>query len=163
MSSLTVLSEDIIHQKYDVLKRRIKKVSIVAAGVGAIPVPVVDIALNMALLVDEVIYYIYCFGLSKYVSSKFINFDSKQLKCIDILIPGAAMAAFILSRIGFYATVMTIENVLDVIFPIVGSLISGATSAFVTYRFLNSFLDDIRDDAIAIHRHMVEQQSNIRL
>ncbi|CAC5387738.1 unnamed protein product [Mytilus coruscus] len=163
MSSLTVLSENFIHLKYSMLKRRIKKVLVIAAGFGAIPVPGVDIALNIALLIEEVIHYIHCFGLSKYVLPASNSFDSSRFKFNKSRIPNADIAAFIIFRLGFNATLMMAENVLDITFPIIRSLISGSASAVVSYTFLNRFLDDIRNDTIAIYRCMVKQKSNIRL
>ncbi|CAG2186539.1 unnamed protein product [Mytilus edulis] len=163
MSSMTVFSEDIIHLKHKVLKKRIKIISLAAAAIAATPVPGVDFALNITLLVEEVYHYINCLGLSATKMEHLENFDRSNLKCSKILLPKAKIASWVIVRLGFFASVMVAENVLDLILPFVGSLISGVTASAITYKFLNGVLDDIRDDAIYVYRHIVEQQSNIRL
>lgn len=160
LSSMAVLSEGIINLKYKVLKNRIKKVSVGAAAIAAIPIPGVDIALNIALLVEEMSHYINFFGLSNKKMKELESFDTSQLKCRKILIPGADMAVFVTVRLGSYISIMAVENVLDLFLPILGSAISGATAAAVTYNFLNSILKDIRDDANVVYKHIWKTQSN---
>ncbi|CAC5387734.1 unnamed protein product [Mytilus coruscus] len=163
MSSMAVFSEDIIHLKHKVLKRRIKLASVAAAAIAATPVPGVDFAVNVTLLVEEVNNYIKCFSLSAQKMESLENFDRSNLKCSKILVPKAKIATWVIFRLGIFATVMAAENVLDLLLPLVGSLISGVTTAAIAYKFLNGVLDDIRDDAIDVYRHIVKQQSNIRL
>ncbi|XP_071177712.1 T-cell-specific guanine nucleotide triphosphate-binding protein 2-like [Mytilus edulis] len=135
LASMAVLSEFIIGLKYKVLKNRIKKVSVAAAAIAAVPVPGVDVALNIALLVEEVIHYINSFGLSRKKMETLDTFDTSRLKCTKILLPGAEMAVFVIARLGFFVTLMVAENLLDLFLPFVGSLISGATSAVITTGF----------------------------
>lgn len=163
MESVVVFSHKIINLKYKTLKTRIKKISVASASIAAIPVPGLDVALNIALLVEEVMHYINVFGLSSKKMQALDSFDRRDLKCSRILIPSADMAAYVISRLGVYATIMVAESFLDLMVPFIGSLISGATSAFITYRFLNGILDDIRDDAIAVYDHIDKHQSNMRL
>lgn len=163
MSSLAVVSEDIIHLKYKVLKKRMKLASVAAAAIAATPIPGIDVAANIGLLVEEINHYIDFFGLSKKKMAALTSFERSSLKCNKILFPGADMAVFVISRLGFYATIMIAENVLDIFLPFVGSLISAATSGAITYTFLKSILKDIKGDAIVVHQHIVKQQSSIRL
>lgn len=163
MLSLEVLSEGVIDLKYKVLQRKIKMVSFASALISANPVPGVDVVVNIALLVLHLAHYIDSFGLSQKSMQELKSFDRSVLKCSKILLPGADMAAFVVAKLGFFATIMVAENILDIFVPVIGSIISGATSAAITYRFLDGILKDIRHDAIIVYNHIKEQKSDIRL
>lgn len=163
MLSLTVLSEGVIDRKYKILQRKIKMVSLASALISANPMPVLDVVANIAILVSQLVHYIDSFGLSETRMQELTTFDRSVLKCNNILLPGANMAAFVVGKLGLFATIMVAENILDLFVPVCGSIISGATSAAITYKFLHDILKDIRHDAIMVYDHIKEQNSDIRL
>jgi hypothetical protein len=61
-SLLGELSDDIINSKYQILKDRLWKVSLMSAAVAATPVPGVDVAVNVALICNELLFYYNTFG-----------------------------------------------------------------------------------------------------
>jgi hypothetical protein len=46
---------------------------------------------------------------------------------------------------------------------IVGSVISSATTAGVTYTFLDDILQDIKDDAVLLHEHVMKTNADHRM
>lgn len=163
ISSIAVLSTDIINLKYEVLKKRLVKVSIGAAGIAATPIPAIDLVANITLLVDEMIHYIDAFGLGERRMQALESFDRSQLKCNELLFPTIEFSVFVVNKLGVYIGVMVAENFLDLLLPFVGSVISGVTSAAITYKFLKNILEDLRHDAFIVYRHIVQKQSSIRL
>lgn len=163
ISSITVLSDDIINLKYEVLKKRLVDVSIDAAGIAAMPIPGIDVAANITLLVREMIHYINVFGLGKRKMQALESFDMSQLKCNELLFPKLEFSVFVVNKLGVYIGVMVAENFLDLLLPFVGSLISGVTSAAITFKFLKNILDDLRHDAFIVYRHILQKQASTRL
>jgi uncharacterized protein (DUF697 family) len=55
------------------------------------------------------------------------------------------------------------RSFLDLIVPMVGSVISSATTAGVTYKFLDDILQDIKDDAVLLHQHVMKINADHRM
>ena len=53
ISMVGVLSIELIDFKYAILKDRIWKISVTSAGLAAVPVPGVDVVLNITLICKE--------------------------------------------------------------------------------------------------------------
>lgn len=158
VSSMKVVSENVINLKYKVLKARIEKIAFAAAGITAFPIPGADISIDIALLIEEVIHYINCFGLGEKKLKLLTGFNVLKLKCSKILLPDAEMAAFLVARSDFYATIELRKSVLELFMPLFGSTISSATSSEFTHKFLNGILKDLRDDALIVYRHIGTHQ-----
>ena len=73
------------------------------------------------------------------------------------------MILFVGTKIGIYAAMMFAQSFLDLIVPMVGSVISSATTAGVTYRFLDDILQDIKDDAVLLHEHAMKTNADHRM
>jgi hypothetical protein len=66
-SLLGELSDDIINSKYQILKDRLWKVSLMSAAVAASPVPGLDVAVNVALICSELLLYHNTFGFGQQI------------------------------------------------------------------------------------------------
>lgn len=154
------LSKHVIEEKYKSLKKRAIAVTTGTALISAIPVPGIDLAINIGILVRELQHYINVFGLSRKQMESLQNFDYDQLKCKGILSNKLGLKEITsiigqqLGKVIATVTLVTIQSVLDVFLPIVGSVISSATTAGLVYKFLNGYLDDLRDDAILVYDHI---------
>jgi uncharacterized protein (DUF697 family) len=60
------------------------------------------------------------------------------------------MAVFEVTKIGTYATLLFVQSFFDLILPLIGSVISSATAARLTYRFLCDVLQDIYSDTLRV-------------
>ena len=63
--SLDSITKEIVERKYKMLKKWLVIATALAPGVAAIPVPGVDVAINIALLIHEVCHYMRLFGVEQ--------------------------------------------------------------------------------------------------
>ena len=161
--SLDSITKEIVERKYKMLKKRLVLATAVTASIAAIPVPGVDVAINTALLVHEVCHYMSVFGINRKRVYSLRNFDHSLLKCTSLLEPNLDMAVFVVTKIGTYATLLFVQSFFDLILPLIGSVISSATAAMVTYRFLDGMLQDIYHDAVVIYEHIIKNNADHRM
>ena len=157
--SIPSMTKNIVETKYKMLKARLVKVSCLAAGAAATPVPGVDAAANFALLASEMNHYMHVFGVQPEFVNSLKDFDQSLLKCRSLIAPTFKMIPFIIPKLGTYATVILAQSWIDLILPLVGSIVSAATAAWVAYTFLDEMLQDLKHDAMLIHGHHVMEAS----
>jgi hypothetical protein len=73
--SLDCITKKILERKHKLLKKRLVAATALAAGVAAILVPGIDVAINTVFLVHEVCHYMSVFGIDRE------GFDHSLLKC----------------------------------------------------------------------------------
>ena len=161
--SLDSITKEIVERKYKMLKKRLVTATVLADGVAAIPVPGVDVAINTALLVHEVCYYMSVFGINRKRVYSLRNFDYSLLKCRSLLEPNLDMAVFVVTKIETYATLVFVQSFFDLILSLIGSVLSSATAARLTYRFLCDVLQDIYHDAVVIYEHIMKTNEDHRM
>jgi GTP-binding protein EngB required for normal cell division len=157
--SIHSMTKNIVERKHKMLKARLVKVTALAAGIAATPVPVVDVAANFALLSKEVGHYMHVFEVQPEFLNSLKDFDQSLLKCRSLFTPTFKMIPFIPFKLGTYATLLISQSWLDLILPLVGSVVSPATAAWATYTFLDDMLQDLKHDAMLIHGHHVLEAS----
>jgi uncharacterized protein (DUF697 family) len=161
--SLDSITKEIVERKYKMLKKRLVIATVLAAGVAAIPVPGVDVAINIALLIHEVCHYMSVFAINRKRVYSLRNFDHSLLKCRSLIEPSLDMVVFVVTKIGTYATLLFVQSFFDLILPLIGSVISSATAARLTYRFLCDVLQDIYHDAVLIYEHIMKTNADHRM
>lgn len=151
--SVPLLTESVIDVKYQTLKKRVKLASLSAAAISAVPIPGVSVVANtcMVILMEEVLHYINVFGLGKTIIDALVGFDCSKLNCSVYLVGHAFLTTVIIKQLGKYSAILAAESFLSVV-PFLGSIIASFTPAVLTYRFLNTILDDFRDDAHTVYR-----------
>ena len=139
------------------LKARLVNVTAFAVSLVALPVPVpgVDVAVNYALLAREVGHYMHVFEVQPEFVNSLKDFDQSLLKCRSLFTTTFKMIRFIMLKLGTYATLLISQSCLDLILPVVGSVVPASTAAWVTCTFLNDMLQDLKHDAMLIHGHHV--------
>ena len=161
--SLDCITKKIMERKYKMLKKRVVVATALAANVAAIPVPGVDVAINTVFLVHEVHHYMRVFGVEQERVNALKDFDHSLLKCRSLLKPSFNMILFVGKKIGIYAAMVLAQSFLDLIVPMVGSVISSAATAGVTYTFLDDILQDIKDEAVVLHQHAMKTNADHRM
>ena len=159
-SLLGELTDDIIDSKYKMLKERIWKVAVASASLAITPIPGLDIFLNLALICKEICLYHNTFGFGQQIVKEISKNDYLRKKLsassiIEIEPTGKAMRKFVILQLGELVTLMAIESVLEMIFPLLGSLVSGLTAGEVTHNLLTRILDGCRDDAKLVYSHLM--------
>jgi uncharacterized protein (DUF697 family) len=161
--SLAPITKEIVERKYKMLKKRLVFATALAAGIAAFPIPGVDVAINTVLLAHEVFHYISVFGINRKRVDSLRNFDHSLLKCRSLLEPNLDMAVFVATKIGTYSTLLFVQSVFDLILPLIGSVISSATAAKLTYLFLDNMLQNIYHDAVLIYDHVMKTNADHRM
>ena len=165
-SLLGELTDGIIDTKYNMLKERIWKVSMASAAVAATPVPGLDVVLNVALICHEIWLYHTTFGFGQDIVKEILKNDylGKKLSASSIIkieAASKAMQTFVILQLGKLGTLMAIESALDFIFPVLGSIVSGATAFAVTRSLLTRILDGCRDDAKLVYSHLMKVKAQV--
>jgi uncharacterized protein (DUF697 family) len=155
------ITKKIAERKYKMLKKRLVVATALAAGVAAIPVPGVDVAINTVFLFHEVRHYMSVFGIDRERVNSLKGFDHSLLKCRSLLEPNFDMILFLSTKLGTFLALALAESVLDLIVSIVGYVISSVTTAGMTYTFLDDMLQDIKDDAMLLHEHIMKINANL--
>ena len=148
-------------KKIQILKKRVVVVTALAVSVAAIPVPGVDVTINTVFLVHEVRHYMRVFGVEQESVNALKDFDHSLLKCRYL--SSFIMILFVGTKIGIYAAMMYAQSFLDFIVSISGSVISSAATAAVTYIFRDNMLQDIKDDAVLLHEHVMNINADHRM
>jgi predicted GTPase len=150
-------SDKILLQKKTELEKRIPYVALTSAVAGAIPVPGVGVAADVALLVKETEFYKEQFGLTEEAikkSAKMLGMHEEELKNkLD-------MKAFLINctRKGLialcreYALSKAAAIAVKFVIPIIGCAVSGMLSYKTTSYCLTSLLEDMYKESSKINR-----------
>jgi len=144
--SLGNRSTDMLKRKVKILKRRVKIVSALSGVAGAVPLPGLSVAVDMALIIHELKFYKSQLGIPKERSPKFskLSTDTQtKVKAIIFLLADAT-SVFVKFAAGEAA-----EQAARVI-PFVGWLAAGAISWVTTYTFLKKKLEEMEEIAFLV-------------
>lgn len=161
--SLDCFTKEIVERKYQMLKKRREVVTVLAASVAFVPLPGLDVAFDIALLIHEVNHYMSVFGVNPRKVNSLIGFDRSLLKCKDLLEPNVNMALVLAAKIQIRLGVLFVTSVLSVILSLVGSVISAASTAMSIYQFLGTMLHDVKHDALLIYEHIANHNADHRM
>ena len=162
LSSLDCITRKMVERKYKMLKKRLVRVTALAGIIAAIPVPGVDAAINTGVLANEVRHYMSVFGINRERVYSLKDFDHSLLRCTPLLKPNLNMILFVGAKVATYTGLLLATSALDLIVPLVGSVISSAATATMTYRFLDNMLQDIKHDAGLIYEHIMTTNADHR-
>ncbi|XP_055500156.1 uncharacterized protein LOC129702402 [Leucoraja erinacea] len=141
--SLPNLSEEIIHKKGELLKKRIWMLAILAGGVGAIPVPGLSAACNMGILSGAIINFRECLCLDDAARSRLAERKGKSMDELDAAAPSPLLGKITVDVIKWLCkAIVGVSTVAAVVsyFPFVGSLFAAGTSFLVAYKVLDKAL-----------------------
>ena len=161
--SLGTMTKKVLERKHKMLKKRLVVTCAITAGVAAIPMPGIDVAVNTVLIAREVNHYIHVFGVEQERVNTLKDFDRSLLKCRSLCAPNIDITLFVVDKIRSHFSIMLAQSAIDVIIPIVGSVISAVTAAVVTYTFLNDVLQEIYHDAVVIYEHIMKTNADHRM
>ncbi|KAJ1186595.1 hypothetical protein NDU88_003376 [Pleurodeles waltl] len=151
--SLPTISIKVLEKKKEIMKKQLWMVASVSCGVAAVPIPGLSIACDLYILKKYLSKYCMSFGLDDDSLEKLarkVDIPVANLKCViksplskeitnDLLIKLLAGSAV-------FAVATAAEEVMRFI-PILGSLAAGGMSFATTYYMLNTFLNNLAEDA----------------
>ena len=156
--SFSANCKEVMDQKYELLKSRIKKISALSAMGRAVPIPGFSLAVDTALIMEEITEYRKQFGLDS-ESLKKLNgiqgINEEEIKnklsekgiATEVLF--ASVASYVIRILTMFAGAVLAEEALGLI-PVVGWLTASAISYATTYKALEYALNAARDAALAI-------------
>jgi hypothetical protein len=93
-----------------------------------IPVPGVDVVLNLALICKEILLYHKAFGFGQQIvidisKHSYLRKKLNASSIIETVADNKALATFVITQLGILGKLMVIESVFDFVCPILGSKI----------------------------------------
>lgn len=158
--SMSVLTEGVLTRKIEALESRIYKVGLLSAIGGAVPIPGLGAAFDIAILLEEVSFYKNQLGLDRKTmeeNARLLNTETRALEQ-KLGLQSAAIATTAKSLIQTISSVgisETAESVLPIAIPVIGSLISAGISYGVTTASLKYFLKLCAGDARKINEELM--------
>ncbi|XP_054854796.1 uncharacterized protein LOC129342874 [Eublepharis macularius] len=154
ITSLPVLSREILKKKKAAMEDLIWKVAITSANISMIPDPGFSLVCDVNILVATLKLFYKVFGLDEDSLHRVAEVFSKEYQVLKSAVKKSPMSSEItpnfvnglLNKSRLCVTVLTIQPVLDFI-PLLGFLTGGASSFITTFYMLKSFLSDIVEDA----------------
>ncbi|CAC5370078.1 unnamed protein product [Mytilus coruscus] len=151
---LPLLTPELILLKCNTLRKRIKFVAFAAGAVSAIPIPLIDLPVNIAIVTREVRRYIRILHLDHKYVKKVPGIKHPSLKENNAL--ESIRAQFIKClKLGAVAAV----SQLDWVLPGIGSAIAGPSAIVFVAHHLNSELKVLRADAGVVYDYLSNQKS----
>ncbi|XP_065429694.1 interferon-inducible GTPase 5-like [Chrysemys picta bellii] len=147
------ISAKILEKKKAELQEHIWAVALLSCAIGAVPVPGLSLACDVAILVFHMKCYCMAFGLDDESLTRLAQQVGKPVAELKSAIKKSPLASAItkefvltvLSR-SLCGALMVLELVLNFV-PVLGSLAGGGISFVTTYYMLKSFLDEAAEDA----------------
>lgn len=150
---LTVLCPEFIEMKYRRLLKRVTIAAALSGGVAAIPIPGLDMAVKVGIVGQEIRNYARVFELDKphakiVPNLKHMMFqeDIGNMTCWKFI---ATQSLRALSKISLSAAI----SELDIIIPVVGSIIAACGNAGLVGACLLSNLNVLKSDALTVYFH----------
>jgi GTP-binding protein EngB required for normal cell division len=165
-SLLGELTDGMIDSKYELLKKRIWRVSLASAGMSTIQIPGLDLVLNLTIIFKEILLYHETFGFGQQIviditKDEYLGMKLSASSIIKIKTANEAMRTFVIIQMGKLGAIMAVQSAFDFIFPIIGSAVSGLTAGTVTYKLLTRILNGCRDDAKLVYSHLMKVNAEV--
>ncbi|KAG6924475.1 immunity related GTPase cinema [Chelydra serpentina] len=146
------ISLNILLKKKAAFQGQIWKLAALSAGVAAVPVPGLSVACDVTILVKALRDYCKSFGLDDESLTKLAQKFDKPVEELKAVIKSplakeiSANLVYKLLTNAVGGALMCVEYLVSNI-PVIGSLAAGGISYGTTYYMLNSFLNEVAEDA----------------
>ncbi|TFJ96242.1 chromosome segregation protein SMC [Platysternon megacephalum] len=150
--ALPNLSEPILEKKKKALQKQIWKQALKSCAIAAVPLPILSVKCDIGILVDNMREYCDSFGLddiSLFILASQVRKSVAELKDVIKSPLAKEISKETAEKLLTEATgagLMVVKNFVSMI-PVVGTILAAERSFTVTYKMLNSFLDDVAEDA----------------
>lgn len=160
---ITGMSKKIIEEKASVLSSRVWKCALMSGAAAAIPIPFVSTSIDIAMLLEEVVFYRQQFALddeSLEHLAQMVNLSLDELKeKVKFKTPEIIFTAGGLTKyMAKYATRKVAKEVAKYTVPGIGIAFSCGLSYISTMGLLQGILDMMKDDAIDVLLYVTKQE-----
>ncbi|XP_067903978.1 interferon-inducible GTPase 5-like isoform X2 [Heterodontus francisci] len=150
--ALPNLNLEIVENKKKELKKRVWMFATLSGVLGAVPVPGVSLACDIAILIVGIINFRECLGLDDASLQRLAIMAGKPVKDLKAVVKTPLLGEItpdVINRLQWGAAAVTIsvlELALDII-PVIGSIFGAGSSFLMTYKLLSGALDDLTENA----------------
>ena len=148
ISTLRANCKEVIEQKYQMLQKRVWKMSVISAVVAAIPIPGTSIAVDSAFIAKEIQYYKNQFGLDEDSLKKLIESNVVTREQVENLTRSEILNGVFSSNVEAWVGTLLVMFAGDDAFrllPVVGWFIAARISFSTTAKMLNSILNEMKE------------------
>jgi hypothetical protein len=161
--SLTINDEKSINKQFEVLRERIWKVALMSAAGGAVPILGVSLALDAALIQNEIKEYKKQFGLDPDSLKKLSEIPGVNEEVIKDELSKLGLGAIVFASVRSYAlkilalfvAAVVTEEFVSLI-PIVGWFLASGISFVTTYKALEKALNTAKEASLIILYHILK-------
>ena len=142
-------SAKMLDEKVEILRSRIWKVAAFSLGVALIPVPVLSIAVDTALIISEIRFYRSMLGIPEEGTAEFLVLKAPLQQCIRETCANMTSTKGVQALLSRFAAEQAAEEVSRWI-PILGSVLAGSLSFTCTYKCLDHCLNTMKVTALEV-------------
>lgn len=149
---LPVYSIAVIEMKYKELEKRVKKAALATCAIAAIPIPGVDCVANLAIIERELKAYFIAFDLDKDDIESVPGLSHSLCRNGGMRLDWNFFFRQSIGQFSQLATAAIISQV-DVLIPVVGSMVAGYANYKLIYSYLLSNLKELKQDALRVYHY----------
>lgn len=145
--SLSNITADAIQPKLKILKGQVWQYAMQSGLVGAVPVPGLSFACDIAMFVTALTYYRDTLGLDDESLQRLSKVSGKEFAALKAEVKNPIINDLSFNNVRAalastsFASLLVADEILDFI-PIIGSIIGASMSCYAAYKVLNHFLDE---------------------
>ncbi|MGH0161112.1 UNVERIFIED_CONTAM: hypothetical protein FKN15_042201 [Acipenser sinensis] len=145
--SLSNLTADAIQPKLQILKGQVWQYAMQSGLVGAIPVPGLSFACDIAIFVTALTYFRDSLGLDDKSLQRLSKVSGREFAALKAEVKNPFINDLSFNNVRellastSFATLLVADEMLDFI-PIIGSIMGASMSCYAAYKVLNHFLDE---------------------
>ncbi|XP_067903989.1 interferon-inducible GTPase 5-like isoform X2 [Heterodontus francisci] len=165
--ALPNLNLEIVEKKKKELKKRVWMFATLSGVLGAVPVPGVSLACDMAILIGGIINFRKCLSLDDASLQRLANMAGKPVEDLKAVVKTPLLGEItpdVINRLQWGAAAVIIsalELALDII-PVIGSIFGAGSSFLMTYKLLSGALDDLTENAQRVVKAALGTDENDR-
>ncbi|XP_053254037.1 interferon-inducible GTPase 5-like isoform X2 [Podarcis raffonei] len=154
--SLPMFSPEFTEKKKSALKSHLWKISLVSAGINAIPIPDLPLACDTALLLGSLVAFYKMFELDDDSLARLARLAGKPVEELKAVMKSPQMIEITIDLV-----IKKITNYTKEFFPpsLVRSLVAAGVSFVITYWMLSRFLDNLAEDADRVRKKALEPRA----
>lgn len=152
--SIGPLTHQIIREKKKALHDRVFKIAVISAGVAAVPIPGLDVAVDLVIISYEINFYMTEFGLDeeslrhlcKKTKTKYDQITESLKHSKSLLTEKNTIRTLFMKIVKTQAAEQVAGRFAKYI-PVIGSIVSGGVAYAACVKFLRSEIDLLEEDA----------------
>uniref|UniRef100_A0A674I8A9 IRG-type G domain-containing protein n=2 Tax=Terrapene triunguis TaxID=2587831 RepID=A0A674I8A9_9SAUR len=162
--ALPNLSKPILEKKKKALQRQIWKQALKSCAIAAVPLPALSVNCDVGILVDNMRQYCESFGLDDISLNALASQVRKPVAELKAVIKSPLVKDISKETAKEQLTKATGKGLILAkhfisMIPVAGTIFAAERSFTVTYRMLNSFLDDVAEDAQRVLIKALEREN----